>query len=188
VSDTVDGPVADTDEDITDRLARLEAYEEIRSLAARYAQSIDARDIEALVGLFVDDVPVGGAGHGRAALAEWFDQALRQFTVSFHLIGNHLIELVDADHAAGTLYCRPEHQVGDQWIVMPMQYRDTYERQDGVWYFRTRAAHAFYATDILEAPSAQPGRFHFPGAPMVEAADLPEHWPSWQRFWSSATP
>src|SRR5262249_40565635 len=41
--------------DMTD-LERLLAYEEIRQLAARYALAVDARDLDALVELFVDDV------------------------------------------------------------------------------------------------------------------------------------
>ena len=38
---------------------RLLAYEEIRQLVSRYAVATDRRDIDALVGLFVDDVRVG---------------------------------------------------------------------------------------------------------------------------------
>ena len=38
---------------------RLLAYEEIGQLAARYAVATDARDLDALVALFVDDVQVG---------------------------------------------------------------------------------------------------------------------------------
>ncbi len=42
-----------------DAVERLLAYEEIRQLAARYAVATDARDLDALVALFVDDVQVG---------------------------------------------------------------------------------------------------------------------------------
>jgi hypothetical protein len=169
-----------------ERLQRLADLEEIRSLAARYALALDSRDIETLVSLFVDDVQLADSGSGRAALATWFDSGLRRFTVSFHLIGNHLIDRVDSDHATGTLYCRAEYQVGDRWIVMPQQYWDRYERRDGVWRFGYRTARAFYAADVLEAPTALPGRGHFAGDGLLEAVDLPEHWASWQQFWSPA--
>jgi ketosteroid isomerase-like protein len=165
------------------RLAALEAREAIRQLAARYALALDSRDVAALVDLFVEDVRSADGGVGRDALAEWFDPILRPYSTTFHLIGNHVIDLVDADHATGVVYCRPEHEVGDQWIVMPMQYWDRYERRADRWYFRSRSVHALYAADVLERPSDVPGRFHFPGNPMLSSADLPERWASWQAFW-----
>lgn len=167
------------------RVRALEAYEQIRQLAARYAHALDSRNIAELVALFVEDVNTGDGGTGRGALASWFDKVLRPFTTTFHLIGNHIIDLVDDDHATGIVYCRPEHEVGDLWIVMPLQYWDRYERRDGTWYFRSRSIHAFYAADVLENPARLPNRFHFPGNPMLTRAELPERWESWQRFWST---
>ena len=40
-------------------VSRLVATESIRQLASRYAVSMDARDIDALVSLYIDDVRVG---------------------------------------------------------------------------------------------------------------------------------
>jgi SnoaL-like protein len=171
-------------DDMAARLQRLEAYEAIRQLAARYALALDSRDVDSLAALFVDDVTVGNGASGRAALAEWFDPVLRPYRTTFHLIGNHVIDLVDEDHATGVVYCRPEHEVGDLWIVMPMQYWDRYERRDGTWLFKSRKPLAFYAADVLEHPLRVDGRFHFPGNPMIEGAELPDRWPSWRRFWS----
>jgi hypothetical protein len=174
--------------DVDARLRALEACEQIRQLAARYALALDSRNIDELARLFVADVRTGDGRVGRRALADWFDTALRPFTTTFHLIGNHIIDLVDDDHATGIVYCRPEHEVGDLWIVMPLQYWDSYERRDGTWYFRSRGVHAFYAADVTENPAALPGRFHFPGSPIVAEADLPERWESWQRFWAANPP
>jgi ketosteroid isomerase-like protein len=171
-----------------DRLAALEAREEIRQLASRYALALDSRDVPALVALFVDDVRTGDGGQGRAALAGWFDAILRPYTVTFHLIGNHIIDLVDADHATGTVYCRPEHQVGDLWVVMALHYWDRYERRQGRWYFKSRSVHAFYAADVRENPASVPGRFRFPGNPLLTKADLPERLVSWQEFWQASAP
>lgn len=178
-------PDATAPHDFEDRLLAIEAREAIRQLVARYALALDSRDVPTLAGLFVDDVRVGNGQVGRDALATWFDRILRPYTITFHLIGNHMIDLVDGDHATGVLYCRQEHQVGGEWIVMPLQYWDRYERRDGEWYFRSRSIHPFYAADVLQNPTQVPGRFHFPGNPMVEGADLPERWDSWQRFWAS---
>jgi ketosteroid isomerase-like protein len=169
--------------DLETRLAALEAREQIRQLASRYAQALDARDVVALAGLFVPDVQVGDGTIGRDALARWFELILRPFTVTFHLIGNHVIDQLDATHATGVVYCRPEHQVGREWIVMPMQYWDRYQSHDGQWLFKSRSVHPYYAADVNSAPTTAPGRFHFPGNPMLTSADLPERLPSWQQFW-----
>jgi ketosteroid isomerase-like protein len=169
---------------IESRLLRLEAHEEIRQLASRYAAALDRRDIPAMVELFVADVAVGNGEVGRDALARWFDPVLRPYTTTFHLIGNHVIDVVDDDHATGIVYCRPEHEVGDLWIVMPMQYWDRYEREaDGRWRFRSRAPKVFYAADVLEHPLAVQDRFHFPGNPMIHGAELPGKWATWREFW-----
>lgn len=169
--------------DLESRIAAIEARDEIRQLASRYALALDSRDVATLVSLFVEDVNVGNGSSGREALATWFDEILRPYTITFHLIGNHVIDLVDADHATGVVYCRPEHQVGEEWIVMPLLYWDRYERRDRHWYFKSRSIHPFYAADVLAPPAAAPDRFHFPGNPMLTRADLPERWPSWQTFW-----
>jgi hypothetical protein len=169
------------------RLGALEAREEIRQLCARYALALDSRDVPSLVSLFVEDVGSLGGGVGRDALAEWFDTILRPYTTTFHLIGNHVIDLVDQDHATGVVYCRPEHEVGNLWIVMALQYWDRYERRAGHWYFKSRSVHAFYACDVHESPLDVPGRFHFPDNPLITGADLPQRWASWQSFWQEGS-
>ena len=66
-----------------DALAELLARDEIRQLAHRYAVSIDARDLDALVALFVPDVRVGREASGRDALRADFERQLRGIGVSF---------------------------------------------------------------------------------------------------------
>jgi hypothetical protein len=170
--------------DLEARVQRLEAIDEIRQLVSRYALALDQRDVQTMAGLFVADVRTHDGRSGRDALAKWFGVILRAHRTTFHLIGNHIIELVDEDHANGTVTFRPEHEVGDLWIVMPAQYWDRYERRDGHWYFRSRSVHAFYAADLLENPSAQPDRWHFPDNPFIDHADLPERWETWRAFWA----
>ena len=133
--------------------------------------------------LFVPDVVAPDGRRGRAALAAWYGTALRAYTLSFHLIGNHLIELVDESRARATLYCRAELQYGDQWIVIPLVYEDECVRREGAWLFERRHARAFYAADVLARPTEMPGRFAAITHPDVTGAELPEAWPSWQRFW-----
>src|SRR3954447_15633660 len=172
------------DDDLAARIARLEAHEEIRMLSSRYALALDSRDVATLVSLFVDDVQTGEGEVGHDALARWFDPVLRPYRTTFHLIGNHVIDFQDDDHATGVVYCRPEHEVGHLWVVMPMQYWDRYERRAGHWRFRSRKPVVFYAADVLEHPLRVPDRFHFPDNPMITRADLPDRWDTWRAFWA----
>ena len=182
----MDAPDDSTLATLEARLAMVEAHEEIRQLASRYAAALDSRDVAAMVELFVEDVAIGDGRTGRVALAEFFDDVLRPFTTTFHLIGNHVIDVTSPDRATGVVYCRPEHEVGDRWITMPLQYWDRYERRDGRWYFRSRSPKAFYATDVGERPQDVPGRFAFPGNPMFTGAELPERFETWQQYWGES--
>lgn len=171
---------------LEERLDKLESAEQIRQLASRYALALDSRNVDALAALFASDVAVGNGETGRAALARWYDPVLRPYGITFHLVGNHIIDFdaVDRDAATGLVYCRPEHEVEGQWIVMPLVYHDRYIREsDGRWYFRSRKPKPFYAADVNENPLTLPGRFNFPNNPYMSSAALPEQWESWRNFW-----
>jgi metal-dependent HD superfamily phosphatase/phosphodiesterase len=169
--------------DLEARIRRLEDTDEIRQLVSRYSLALDSRDVDQLASLFVSDVQTHDGGIGRKALAAWFDPVLRPYRTTFHLVGNHVIEFSDDDHAVGWVYCRPEHEVGDLWVVMPVIYDDRYEREDGRWYFKSRRPHAFYAADVNENPLDVEARFNFPDNPFVHRATLPERWDTWRKFW-----
>jgi ketosteroid isomerase-like protein len=163
-----------------DRLDQLEAIEQIRQLASRYALALDSRDLDTLVELYVDDVRVTRTERGRDAMRAVFDDALRTFRTSVHFVAEHVIELDDGtaadrspERATGVVYCRAEHEVGDQWVVVPLQYVDDYERRDDQWYFRRRKILVWYETDVLTRPaSALAQRRQWPGRAPA-AGDLP---------------
>ena len=161
---------------------RLLAYEEIRQLAARYALALDSRDLDALVALFVADVRVGGED-GRAALRAQFDATLREVGRTFLLVGTHVIDLVDADHATGSVYCRGEIQVGDRWIHQAILYDDRYERREGSWLFVRRVHRLWYGADVganpLPLPPANWPEHH------TGMGTVPEHWETWRAFWAA---
>jgi hypothetical protein len=74
------------------RIERLESIDAIRQLAAKYSLALDMRDSDAWVGLFPEDVRVGGGKSGRKALRDWFDEThSRQFDGTSHHIGGHII-------------------------------------------------------------------------------------------------
>jgi hypothetical protein len=164
------------------RLDRLESLDEIRQLVAKYCLALDMRDLDALVGLFPEDVRVSRDERGRRALKRWFDATLReQFTGTAHVTGNHVIEFDDADHARGLVYSRNEHETGDAWIGMTMTYWDRYERIEGAWLFRRRLPLYWYAAD-LRTPPLGPRKMRWPGREWYDGG-YAEFWPSWREFW-----
>lgn len=176
-----------TEPGLEERLARVEAQLAIQQLPIRYAISVDSRDLDTLVGLFVDDVDCGRRGRGRAALKEFYasDPVLKAFYRSVHQICGHAIELQDPDNAIGKVYCRAEHEDNGHWVVMAICYFDTYQRRDGNWYFVRRDEQHWYSTDWLERPGSPqfqnwPGKF---GGERFQPR-LPQAFPTWARFWS----
>ena len=172
------------------RLDRLESLDEIRQLAAKYALSLDMRDLDAHVNLFVEDIRVSREQVGRAHLKRWLDDTLRlQFTGTAHHIGNHIIEFDDPDRAHGVVYSKNEHETsradgGSDWVIMQMLYWDNYERRDGRWYFRRRLPCYWYATD-LNRPPVGDNKMRWPDREPYEGA-YHELWPSWAEFWAKA--
>jgi hypothetical protein len=148
---------------------------------ARYAVAVDARDLDALVALFVPDVRVGTRDSGRAALRRSFATSLRAIGVSVLNVGTHVIDLVDADRARGTVYCKGEIQDGDRWIHQAIVYDDEYRRVDGAWYFERRLHRLFYGAEVGVNPMGLPPAdwpAHHDGV-----GTLPAAWDTWTRFW-----
>jgi len=169
------------------RIERLESLDEIRQLAAKYSLSLDMRDLDAHVNLFVPDIRVSRDKVGRAHLKCWLDDTLRlQFTGTSHHIGNHIIEFDDPDHAHGVVYSKNEHETpcadgSCEWVIMQMLYWDNYERRDGSWYFTRRLPCYWYATDINKPPVGD-NKMRWPDRESYEGA-FHELWPSWKAFW-----
>lgn len=174
-------------DDILRRLDRLESLDAIRQLAAKYSLALDMRDADAWVGLFPEDVKVGGGKVGRAALRDWFEETMRkQFEGTSHHIGGHIIEFDDANHAEGVVYSKNEHETGPEWVIMQMMYVDRYERIGGRWYFRRRLPLYWYATDLNKQPLGN-RKMRWPGREPYDGS-FHDYFPSWKRFWAQVGP
>lgn len=174
--------------DIEHRIARLEALDEIRQLPAKYALSLDMRDMDAMVCLFPSDVRVGKGAVGREALRNYMDRTLRSpFTGTSHHIGGHIIEFSDEDHAHGVVYSKNEHETAvdggqDEWVIMQMMYIDDYVKQDGRWYFARRLPLYWYATDLNKPPVGD-NKMRWPGTDPAEG-NFHKLFPSYAEFWN----
>jgi len=159
-----------------DDLARLVARDEIRELAHRYAVAMDARDLDALVSLFVPDVRVGREAVGREALRADFDRQLRAIGVSILFVGNHVIDFDAADLAHGIVYCTAQIQDGARWIRQAIRYEDAYARRDGRWLFVRRRHLLWYGVEEPRNPLLHSRRLaeepHRPGHASGEPRDL----------------
>lgn len=165
------------------RLDRLESLDAIRQLAAKYALTLDMRDIDMMVTLFPEDVRVGKDASGRLALRAYMDRTLRSpFTGTSHHIGGHIIEFDNADHAHGIVYSKNEHETGDEWVIMQMMYADDYVRVDGRWYFARRLPLYWYATDLNKPPIGDK-KMRWPGTDWVEG-NFHKLFPSFAEYWA----
>lgn len=172
------------DGDLAAKVDRLLGYEAIRQLAFRYALATDSRDIDTLVGLFIDDVRVGRDTYGRDALRADFERSLSGIGVSILQVTNHIIDFDDDDHARGVVYCYAQTEQDGEWIVQQIQYRDTYERRDGNWYFVRRIHWLWYGADVLRRPLGLTPADYRRG--VWGKGELPEAFPTWAPFWERA--
>ena len=124
-------------------------------LAHRYAVALDRKDYDALAGLFVPDIQDKVRGRLEAAVA--------RLGVTVLSVTTQVVDLVDDDHATGTVYCTAEVEDPDLgWIRQSIVYLDRYERHDGQWYIRARDHQLVYGEQLDSNPLDQP------------AADWPE--------------
>jgi hypothetical protein len=170
-------------QDLLRRIDRIEAQLSIQQLPIRYALAVDGRDLDAWVGLFVEDVNCGRHGRGRAVLRRLIEPQVRTFYRSIHQICGHEIDLIDADTATGKVYCRAEHEARGKWVVMAICYFDEYARRDGRWYFVRRKERHWYSTDVLERPG-QPAFQNWDAWPDAQP-ELPHAFATWKDFWDT---
>jgi hypothetical protein len=171
---------------VEERLDRMESLAQIQQLPARYALALDSRDMESLVELFVPDVRVGRDERGRGALKQWFDSTMRPMRTSIHLVGNHIVDFDDADHARGVVYCHDELEWPDrgEWEQGKLQYWDSYERVEGEWCFARRRFLRWYIVDALRRPEVGAGVND--GTDALTTSMLPDAFPTWAPFWDTA--
>ena len=170
-----------------DSLQELLARDEIRQLAERYALAVDGKDLDGVAVLFVDDVDNGRYGVGHAGVKRFYDQSLRKFHCSMHLVGNHVIDFDDDQHAHGVVYCRAHHHIlePDHWFDVALAYFDTYERRGDAWQFSRRRVRSWYRQEfghpehgterVVEAPAESgPQR----------GARMPDAFGTFDEFWA----
>ncbi len=126
-------------------MAKAEHAEEIRNLIFRYAETIDAGDVDAYSALFARATfRIGGTSlvfEGAEAVAKaarrglvWYPEGL----CTKHLMANVIVEVADDEQTASAraygvvLQARPDFPLQ---VVQTALYRDRFERDDAGWYW-----------------------------------------------------
>jgi ketosteroid isomerase-like protein len=170
-----------------DAIQELIARDSIRQLAQRYALAVDAKDVDAIATLFVADVDNGRYGPGREGVKRFYDQSLRKFHCSMHLVANHVIDFDDDVGASGILYCRAHHHVLDpeHWFDVALAYWDTYEHVNGRWLFRRRRVRSSYRQEFGHPDHGAERVMPNPATSGPQrGARMPEAFATFDAFWS----
>lgn len=122
------------------RIAALEAKDEIRELTARYCHAVVDGDAAAVAGLFCADGVFklrNTETAGRDALREMYTSAIGGRTHK-PFVQNHVIDLHGDDEASGR--CSAEIRIfqDGEAITAAGHYLDTYRKEDGRWRFAAR--------------------------------------------------
>lgn len=129
---------------IEQRLARLEAAEDIRRLKAKYAKICDnGYDPDQLVALFVDDSVWDGGEHfgyhaGKETIREFFSVVPEQISWALHMNICPDIEVsADAQTAEGTWYLFEPFTFKGEATWLTGVYNETYRNTADGWRFET---------------------------------------------------
>ena len=140
------------------RLARLEAIQEITLLKARYcAYCDDQYDPDGIAGLFTEDGiwdgELFGRHVGRDAIRSFFRRASSEITFAAHLVMNPIIDITGPGQATGKwrlimpATVRVDGRSEARWLVNG--YDERYVIDDGVWRFQIMNIHINFYTPHL---------------------------------------
>ena len=131
------------------RVTELYDRMQIEQLVVRYAHAVRDKNADLVMSLFADNgasvdfdrsvIADGNEKQGVSAVRKVYADGFELLDPWPHLC-NHLIDLQDSSHATGIVSLelrtgKKNFQVA--WIGV---YRDVYEKVDGLWKFKTRAA------------------------------------------------
>lgn len=149
--------------DPADRLA-------LTTLAARYAQAVDRRDIPAVAALCTPEVvfvlptelnrtDAPAELRGSETVARSVVGAVSHLVATRHVVQQQVAETDIAGHARGETYCTAHHIYarggGHRDNRMALRYQDIFEYSGGMWLFARREIVVDFAEDV---PVTGPGR------------------------------
>ncbi len=175
-------------DDLMQRVERLEAESAIRALAARYCFAIDNHDLAAVRELFTEDARVYSRdgvmeATGRDAIIRQYEERFRVLGPSNHVSHDHWIRIGGAaDGATGTLSAHAELWRNDQMMVTALRYEDEYRREDGVWRFAQRELAFLYYIPVADYVRVLGEEKRMRAYAEPAPADYPERLSTWRDY------
>jgi len=171
-----------------DRLARLQAKDEIRDAIALYCHYLDLKRADLVADLFAEDgVYQSHDGvidvRGRDEIFRYFDKRLDRLGATNHYTHDVVVRLgADLEVAHGVVNSHAEVQIGDDLMLAAVRYEDLYALEAERWRFQSRTMWFFYycKRDELSAIWGSPSRKRLVGGD--PHADFPENWPKERPF------
>jgi hypothetical protein len=132
----------------------------LRELVDRYASAVDRKQIAEVAALFTTEGELlihapgeadpRSAYRGRAEITRALG-GLDRYPVTFHLVGNQLLDVGAGSQASGETYCQASHLYeadGEQRIhVLSIRYEDTFVYETDRWRFAVRRQRTDWAED-----------------------------------------
>ena len=137
----------------------------ITNLIYRYAELMDAGDLDGVAGLFahgrvcgVENGPPETVFHGTAGVRQMYELAVRIYDddgtpKTKHMTGNVQLEINETD---GTASSRSYYCVTQATPSLPLQvivtghYKDSFHRLEGVWWFDSRTMFIDQVGDVSQ--------------------------------------
>jgi uncharacterized protein (TIGR02246 family) len=134
-----------TNPDIEQRLARLEATEELRNLAKEYCHGLDKRDLNRFLAAFAPDgVWVLGEDNeptGHVEIGKTVTEGIwPAFSETHHWTSNHVLDWSGATPRGTCDVSATVRQTSGEWLRASATYVDTYVQSDGRWLIGRREA------------------------------------------------
>jgi ketosteroid isomerase-like protein len=175
--------------DLEQRIARLEAQQEIRELIARYCFTIDARDIPGIGECFTHDGvfrSIDGVmnAQGRQAVVDQFHGRFAVLGPSNHFTHDHTLEFSAHDplDVRGVVNAHAEVVRSGQALITSLRYHDQYRHEDGRWRFAVRSLEFFYYVAPAQYAEVLKTPLRNCAYPTPHAADYPERLQTWQDY------
>jgi hypothetical protein len=152
------GPVPARDLTLEQRIARLEAIEDIRALKSAYHTYINDTQFGKVAPLFTDDayvklsylMPGGRPWVGKdeisASFASMENTSLQSQVKQF--LHNHVVEMTGHTTATGTGLLIAFYGVGEQSFYVAGKYTEDYERVDGRWLFKKMVLGLYFTVPL----------------------------------------
>ena len=169
------------------RVRRLEDRLAINDLVIRYATLLDDAQWDALGELFTTDgvfASVNSTTTGREAIIENFKVKHAPFTSTWHDPHGIAVDLIDENHARGTVIGYAELGKPGLTLVTSIRYQDDYQCDDGMWRFAKRKVLSLYSMPLSELAAGGLGdqeRKRWPGRSpgIAELPDYDRHHPGY---------